>query len=100
VPARFAGMGCSFVLQWEFEDPDPLLRKQATTLFIQECNKRGIFAAGGMHMCWAHTEAELEELKPRWEEVLGVLRDAIRAGDIAGRLEAEVSKEAFRRLVR
>lgn len=100
VPARFAGMGCSFILQWDFEDPDPMLRKQATTLFIQECNKRGIFAAGGMHMCWAHTEAELEELMPRWGEVLDILRDALKKGDVAQRLEADVSKESFRRLVR
>jgi len=96
-PARFEGMSCNFGLKWQLEDP--LLAKQAMTFWVQECNRRGIFPGPGAHMSWAHTQDDLEELKPRWNEILEQIKDALTKNDLSRRLEAELGKEAFRRLV-
>jgi glutamate-1-semialdehyde aminotransferase len=98
VPARFEGMSCNFGLNWHMDDP--LKAKQMGTYWVQECNKRGIFPAPGAHMSWAHREEDLGELKPRWNEVLELVKDALIKDDLPQRLETELGKEAFRRLVR
>ena len=97
MPARFEGFSCSFAINWHLSDP--ALTKQIATYWIQECNKRCIFPAPGGHMSWAHREEDLEELKPRWNEVLELIKDALVKGDVAQRLETDVKKESFRRLV-
>jgi glutamate-1-semialdehyde 2,1-aminomutase len=97
VPARAEGFACNFGLNWHLDDA--LLAKQTTTFWAQECNKRGIFAPAAMHPSWAHKEQDLEELKPRWNEILEMLKDALVKNDLAARLEAGVGKQAFRRLV-
>jgi hypothetical protein len=52
-----------------------------------------------MHMSWAHRQSDLQELAPRWDEVLGLIKDALTKQDLPARLEASLGKEAFRRLV-
>ena len=97
LPLRFAGTGHNVAMVWELENP--LITKQARTYYVQECNKRGIFDPGGWHMSWSHTEAELELLLPRVDEVFGLIRDALDKKELSRRLEASLGQQAFRRLV-
>jgi glutamate-1-semialdehyde 2,1-aminomutase len=97
LPLRYAGTGHNVGMRWEFDDP--LMTRQARTYYVQECNKRGIFDPGGWHLSWAHTEAELQELLPRMDEVFALIKDALEKGDLSQRLEASLGQQAFRRLV-
>jgi glutamate-1-semialdehyde 2,1-aminomutase len=97
VPARFEGFSCNFGLNWHLDDPQ--IAKRMGNYWVQECNKRGIFPAPGSHMSWAHKASDLEELKPRWNEILELVKDALVKNDLDKRLESDLGKQAFRRLV-
>ncbi len=78
---------------------DPLLRGQATTLYMQEMAKRGCHGGLAFYLNAAQGEAELEQTAAAAAEVFEILRDALASGTVATRLECEVKLDSFRRLV-
>jgi glutamate-1-semialdehyde 2,1-aminomutase/spore coat polysaccharide biosynthesis protein SpsF len=93
--ATCAGLPPRTVIQ--FSDPgggDPALIK---TFFLQECLKRGILLAGGQNVSFSHDDADVETTLAVYEIALGALADAVRAGDVAARLEGLVVEPVFRK---
>ncbi len=72
---------------------DPAILK---TLFLQECLKRGILLGGGMNVSFSHDDRDVETTLGVYGTALGIVADAVRAGDAARRLEGRVVEPVFR----
>lgn len=80
-----------------FADPsggDPAVLK---TLFLQESIKRGVLLGGGMNISFSHDDRDVETTLAVYQAALGVVADAVRAGDAARRLEGRVVEPVFRK---
>jgi glutamate-1-semialdehyde 2,1-aminomutase len=65
----------SFLL---FQDHPPYSSWQIKTLYLQEMFARGILTLGTHNMSYAHTEQDVAALLAAYDEVLPILRDAVR----------------------
>ena len=72
-----------------FSDVGSYTSFDVKTLFLQEMFARGILIIGSHNMSYAHTAAEVHTLVGAYNEVLGILRDAITAGDLMERLQCD-----------
>jgi len=80
-----------------FGDPaggDPAVLK---TLFLQEAIRRGILLGGGMNVSFSHDDADVAATLAAYEAALGVVAEAVRAGDAARRLQGRVVEPVFRK---
>jgi hypothetical protein len=80
-----------------FADPsggDPAVLK---TLFLQESIKRGVLLGGGMNVSFSHDDADVDTTLRVYEAALGVVAEAVRAGDAGRRLEGRVVEPVFRK---
>jgi glutamate-1-semialdehyde 2,1-aminomutase len=75
------------------EGVDPFALK---TLWLQEMFARGVLALGTHNMSYAHGEADVAELLGVYDEVFGVLADAVAAGDIHSRLRCAPLQALFK----
>ncbi len=66
------------------------------SLFQQECIKRGLLTHGNHMLSLSHDDAIIDEAIAIYEEVFTVLADAIRANDVAGRLEGPPMQAVIR----
>ncbi len=97
LPAQCVGLPA--LLSLKFSPADPAQNKPLFTLFLQEMTHRGVFAGGGINVCEALTESDLDHVEAALDAVFPILVDALDHGDIQARLEGKVSTDAFRRLV-
>jgi glutamate-1-semialdehyde 2,1-aminomutase len=74
-------------------------RRPLKDLYVQEMTRRGFFTSLGVNLSAAHTEGDLDQLEAAWNEVFPLLATAIASGDVAARLQAAPSVDAFRRQV-
>jgi glutamate-1-semialdehyde 2,1-aminomutase len=65
----------SFLL---FQDSPPYSSWQIKTLYLQEMFARGILTLGTHNMSYAHTEEDVAALLAAYDEVLPILREAVR----------------------
>ncbi|MFB3924422.1 MAG: aminotransferase class III-fold pyridoxal phosphate-dependent enzyme [Syntrophales bacterium] len=80
-----------------FKDETGMESLPLKSLFQQECLKRGILFSGGHNICYTHSDADIDYTLRVYRSALEILRDAIRSGDICGRLSGEPVKPVFRR---
>ncbi len=59
-------------------------------LFIQELMRDRIFTLGSFNLCYRHTRSDLDRLARAFRNSLGVIREAIRRGSVAGLLDERV----------
>jgi hypothetical protein len=59
------------------------------TLFLQEVFARGLFTLGAHVMSYAHGDEEITTLLAVYREVLPLLGEAVRRGDVEARLRCE-----------
>jgi glutamate-1-semialdehyde aminotransferase len=85
--------------QLHFNISDPLLKKQVTTLYIQEMAKRGCHGYASFYLNAAQGEAELTQTVAAAREAFGIISDAIESNTVPRRLECTVQQDVFRRLV-
>lgn len=85
----------AIVLDERYGDARRLLKDY----YVQEMTRRGIFTSLGVSLSAAHSEGDLDTLAEAWAEVFPLLRAALDAGDLAARIEAPPSVDAFRRQV-
>lgn len=83
----------------EFDLPDPALKKQIETLFVQEMMKRGIFCLMTFTATLAHTDEDIARTAAAAAESLAVVKRGL-AGELETLLVSEAKREPFRRLVR
>jgi glutamate-1-semialdehyde aminotransferase len=77
-----------------FAGKDALLMK---SLVQQEMLARGVLWGGFHTMCLSHDDADVERVLGAYREVLPLLAEATRAGDVAARLRGEPVEPVFRK---
>jgi glutamate-1-semialdehyde 2,1-aminomutase len=103
--ARIAKHGLSDVIacngdpSWSvisIKDLPGLSQWELKTLWIQETARRGVLNIGIHFIGASHTAAVIDEALAVYDEVLGVLKQAVDAGSVNGMLECEPLKPLFR----
>lgn len=72
-----------------FTDDEGESDRYAKSLFMQEAHKRGVFVPGSHIPSAAHTDEDIEYTLSVYDDVMGVLADAIRNDDVEDRLEGK-----------
>jgi glutamate-1-semialdehyde 2,1-aminomutase len=85
--------------QLTFEIEDPLIRRQATTLYIQEMAKRGCHGYASFYLNAAQGDAELEQTTAAARETFARITAALDRGEVDRLLTCQPQEESFRRLV-
>jgi glutamate-1-semialdehyde 2,1-aminomutase len=91
---RCVGYGCRSLVVFDATAGDPLEMK---SLAQQELIRRGVLWGGFHNVSFAHADADVEHTLGAWREALAVLRDAVAARDVRGRLRGEPVEPVFRR---
>lgn len=84
---------------WSFlliGDAAPYTSWELKTLFLQESLERGLLTLGTQNVCYALTEADVEQVLNIYGEVFAELRAAIDAQDLPKRLRCEPLKPLFK----
>ena len=84
----------------DFRATDAQQKSQMTTLYIQEMAKRGCHGYASFYLNAAQGPAELEQTIDAAKAAFQIIRDALETNTIEQRLECDLQKDAFRRLVR
>jgi len=88
------GLPCRSLVTFATSAGDPLELK---SLVQQEMLERGVLWGGTHTMCLAHSDADVEHVLRAYREVLTLLDEAVRAGEVRKRLRGEVLEPVFRR---
>ncbi len=91
---RCIGYGCRSMVTFDAKAGDPLVLK---SLAQQELIRRGVLWGGFHNLSFAHGEADVAYTLEAWRGALGVVREAVAAGDVRGRLRGEPVEPVFRR---
>jgi glutamate-1-semialdehyde aminotransferase len=95
---RCTGLSVHPTLQ--FAAHDPITKRKLTTLYIQEMAKRGCHGYTSFYLNAAQGADEIEQTIAAAREVFGLLADAWRRDALDTLLEADLTQDAFRRMVR
>ena len=79
----------SFLL---FRDAAPYSQWDIKTLFLQEMFQRGVLAYGTHNMSYAHSDADVQQLPPVYDEVLPLLAELAELENAVIRLARELRK--------
>lgn len=91
---RCIGYGCRSMVTFDAKAGDPLEMK---SLAQQELIRCGVLWGGFHNLSFSHSDADVEHTLGAWREALVVLRDAVHARDVRGRLRGEPVEPVFRR---
>ncbi len=72
--------------------------QEIATLFVQLMLERGFLASKSFYSSFAHSLRDVEQYLAAVREVFPILREAVEAKDIPGRLKGTVAHSGFRRL--
>lgn len=72
-----------------FKDSPSFTSWEIKTLFMQEMFKRGIFTIGAQTLSYAHSDADIDALLACYQEVFGLIGDAVATSTVKDRLECE-----------
>jgi glutamate-1-semialdehyde aminotransferase len=97
VPAQCVGLPTLLALKWT--PADAAINKPLFTLYLQEMTRRGVFMGGGVNVCEAITDADLDRVQEAHAQVFPILAQALERGEVQARLDGAVSSDIFRRLV-
>jgi glutamate-1-semialdehyde 2,1-aminomutase len=84
---------------WSFfvlKDVDGYSTWQLKTLFMQEMLARGILTLGSHNMSYAHTDEDIACLLAAYDEVLGILKSAVRERRLEQMLRCQALKPLFK----
>ena len=91
---RCIGPACRTQVVFDASAGSPLELK---SLAQQELIRRGVLWSGTHNVCYALTDRDADYLIGAWDEVLAILADAVRSGDVRSRLRGEPVEPVFRR---
>jgi glutamate-1-semialdehyde aminotransferase len=83
-----------------FQTDDPLVKKQLSTLYIQEMAKRGCHGYPSFYLNAAQGAAEIEQTVAAARETFTLMQEGWSTGSLAELLECDLQEDPFRRLVR
>ena len=92
---RCIGYECRSMVSFDATAGNPLELKSYVQ---QEMIKRGILWSGFHNMMYGHTDADVEYTLKAYREVLGLLKEAVAAGDVAKRLKGKPVEAVFRKV--
>ncbi len=92
---RSIGLDYRTMVSFEGRGADPL---QMKSLVQQELIKRGVLWTGFHHLSFSHTDEDVDYVLSAYREALPILKDAMDAGDVRGRLRGEPVHPVFRNL--
>jgi glutamate-1-semialdehyde 2,1-aminomutase/spore coat polysaccharide biosynthesis protein SpsF len=79
-----------------FKDDRGATSLAAESLFQQECIKRGLLFTGVHNICLSHTDRDIDFTLRVYRTVLEILAQAIKEGDVAGKMEGDMLEPVFR----
>jgi len=92
---RCTGYDCRSMVVFDASAGNPLELKSYVQ---QEMIKRGILWSGFHNMMFAHTDEDVEYTLKAYREVLGLLKEAVDARDVAARLKGKPVEAVFRKV--
>ncbi|MBS1607034.1 MAG: aminotransferase class III-fold pyridoxal phosphate-dependent enzyme [Bacteroidetes bacterium] len=92
---RCTGYDCRSMVVFDASAGNPLELKSYVQ---QEMIKRGILWSGFHNMMFAHTDEDVEYTLKAYREVLGLLKEAVGAGDVPARLKGKPVEAVFRKV--
>ena len=83
---------------FDFRFDDAKLKQDVWTLFLQEAALRGVlFRRGGLNfISFSHKEEEIQFTLDVCRDVLAIIKDALKKGDVDSRLRTQEIKASFR----
>jgi len=92
------GFDCRTLLTFDARAGDPLQASLEMKSFVQqELLRRGILWGGFHNMSFSHTDADVAHTLSAYREVLPLLDEAVRAGEVRSRLRGAPVAPVFRR---
>jgi glutamate-1-semialdehyde aminotransferase len=92
---RCTGYDCRSMVSFDATAGNPLELKSYVQ---QELIKRGILWSGFHNMMYSHTDADVEYTLKAYREVLGLVKEAVAAGEVAKRLKGKPVEAVFRKV--
>ena len=92
---RCTGYDCRSMVSFDASAGNPLELKSYVQ---QEMIKRGILWSGFHNMMFSHTDEDVEYTLKVYREVLGLLKEAVAAQDVAARLRGKPVEAVFRKV--
>jgi glutamate-1-semialdehyde aminotransferase len=92
---RCTGYDCRSMVAFDAGAGNPL---EVKSYVQQEMIKRGILWSGFHNMSFSHSNADVEYTLAAYREVLGLLKEAVAAGDVASRLKGKPVEAVFRKV--
>jgi glutamate-1-semialdehyde aminotransferase len=92
---RCTGFDCRTIVSFDATAGNPLELKSYVQ---QELIKRGILWGGFHNMSFSHTDEDIAYTLTAYREVLGLLKEAVEAGDVAARLRGKPVEAVFRKV--
>jgi glutamate-1-semialdehyde 2,1-aminomutase len=97
VPFRLRGLPPVSYLEFSHENPN--VARELKLLFMQEMVERGFIMGDLIYFCEAHTDSVIQDCLSSAEEVISILSEALKNGDLSKRLKNRGYMEGFRRMV-
>ncbi len=98
LPVRCGGISVHPYLQFDVDDPT--MARQLSTLYVQEMAKRGCHGFPSFYLNAAQGDPELDQTTAAARETFALLKQGLDAGQLDGLLEADLTQDVFRRIVR
>ena len=92
---RCTGYDCRSMVSFDAKAGNPL---EVKSFVQQEMIKRGILWSGFHNMSFSHSDNDVEYTLKAYREVLGLLKEAVAAGDVSGRLKGKPVEAVFRKV--
>jgi glutamate-1-semialdehyde aminotransferase len=92
---RCTGYDCRSLVSFDASAGNPLELKSYVQ---QELIKRGVLWSGFHNMSFSHTDEDVAYTLKAYREVLGLLREAVAASDVAARLRGKPVEAVFRKV--
>jgi glutamate-1-semialdehyde 2,1-aminomutase len=92
---RCTGYDCRSLVSFDASAGNPLELKSYVQ---QELIKRGILWSGFHNMMYSHTDDDVAYTLSAYREVLGLLKEAVAAGEVAARLKGRPVEAVFRKI--
>ncbi|HEV2480683.1 MAG TPA: aminotransferase class III-fold pyridoxal phosphate-dependent enzyme [Puia sp.] len=92
---RCTGYDCRSLVSFDAAAGNPL---EVKSFVQQELIKRGILWAGFHNMSFSHSDADIAHTLAAYREVLGLLKEAVAAGDLTARLKGKPVEAVFRKI--
>ncbi|HMI63313.1 MAG TPA: aminotransferase class III-fold pyridoxal phosphate-dependent enzyme, partial [Puia sp.] len=92
---RCTGYDCRSLVSFDAIAGNPL---EVKSYVQQELIKRGILWSGFHNMSYSHTDEDVTYTLKAYREVLGLLKEAVEAGDLTSRLRGKPVEAVFRKV--